>query len=55
MRLKTQNIQFMNKKSVYVSPEIKAIDIENESVLCASTDSDVTVANIWEGNTEEEW
>lgn len=43
----------MNKNSVYVSPEIKAIDIENESVLCAS--ADMAVSNAWDGNTEEEW
>lgn len=50
MRLKTQNIQFMNKKSVYVSPEIKAIDIENESVLCA-----MSVENPFDGINEEGW
>lgn len=44
----------MNKNSVYVTPEVKVIDIENEGVLCAS-EQDVSVANIWEGNTEEEW
>lgn len=46
----------MNKKeTIYQSPKVDVIDICAESIICASGEGDISVANIWEDNTEEEW
>ena len=36
-------------KTSYVAPEVQVIDVQNESVLCAS------VTDPWGGNTEFTW
>lgn len=42
------------KETLYRSPRVRVIDMQTESIICAS-DQDVTVSNAFEGNTEEVW
>lgn len=39
-----------NRKEQYVAPEISAVEIQSESVICSS----VNASNPFEGATEEE-
>ena len=42
------------KETIYQSPAVDVIDICAESIICASGNS-VSVTNLWEHNTEDEW